>query len=231
MKKSAIIDIIDNDLKEMRSLLDSFRDGNTIPQDFINSLSEKHNGIAKEIALLNYWSVDTQSIKPEQPITSCSQTEQINNEKSEEKEENIISQPKEQVEIQQSQADNNVVEEISEEATPIEPIIEPNIKTIVEPIKTQTESKVNTNYANEVKMYGTPVDDIRKAFGIADRFLFQRELFANSATQFNQVVDSINSLTSFAEAHEYINKAFSWDETDPTVEAFLRAVHRRFINN
>ena len=83
--------------------------------------------------------------------------------------------------------------------------------------------------AMDIANYGTPVDDLIKAIGINDRFLYQRELFKGNKLAFDAAVETVNAATSYNQAYQYLRQSFGWDETDPTVEAFLKAVHRRFL--
>lgn len=83
--------------------------------------------------------------------------------------------------------------------------------------------------ATDIATYGTPVSDITKAIGINDRFLYQRELFKGNKADFDTAIAAINSSSNYNQAYIFLKQSYGWDETDPTVEAFLKAVHRRFI--
>jgi hypothetical protein len=75
---------------------------------------------------------------------------------------------------------------------------------------------------------GTHVEDIRKAIGINDKFLFLRELFGNNSDFMNQTIDELNKLNTFAQAQAFLKSNFSWDMDDETVIAFHAAVRRKF---
>lgn len=79
---------------------------------------------------------------------------------------------------------------------------------------------------NAVK-YGTPVDDIRKAIAIGDRFLFVRELFGGNSELMQKTLDEINGCTSFDEAEALLTK-FGWDTESQSYQLFLTPLHRRF---
>ncbi|MGN0029807.1 MAG: hypothetical protein ACI35Q_08800 [Marinilabiliaceae bacterium] len=83
--------------------------------------------------------------------------------------------------------------------------------------------------ATDIATYGTPVSDITKAIGINDRFLYQRELFKGNKADFDTAIAAINSSSNYNQAYIFLKQSYGWDETDSTVEAFLKAVHRRFI--
>ena len=103
------------------------------------------------------------------------------------------------------------------EETPEEPI------ETIEPIETTppiSEPKAN--------LYGKPVDDIRQAIALGDRFLFQRELFRQNVELMQRTFADINALHSFNEAIAYLDKRFDWDKESNTYALFLTALHRRF---
>lgn len=73
-----------------------------------------------------------------------------------------------------------------------------------------------------------PIDDIRKAITLGDRFLFQRELFAGDGEKMNKTIDALNKLDSLDEALQYIGKKFSWDKETPAFGLFYSILLRRF---
>jgi len=85
-----------------------------------------------------------------------------------------------------------------------------------------------TKEASNPAITGTHVEDIRKAIGINDKFLFLRELFGNNSDFMNQTIDELNKLNTFAQAQAFIKSNFSWDMDDETVIAFHAAVRRKY---
>ncbi len=73
-----------------------------------------------------------------------------------------------------------------------------------------------------------PVEDIRKAISLGDRFLFQRELFAGNGELMNKTIDKLNALSSLEEAQKYISKHFSWDTESQAYELFTNILKRRW---
>ncbi len=73
-----------------------------------------------------------------------------------------------------------------------------------------------------------PIEDIRKAISLGDRFLFQRELFAGNGELMNKTIDKLNTLSSLDEALAYINKNFSWDSESQAYELFVNILRRRY---
>ena len=77
-------------------------------------------------------------------------------------------------------------------------------------------------------LYGKPVDDIRLAISLGDRFLYQRELFGQNAELMQRSLTELNELHSFEEALNYISSHFQWDTESNTYQQFLVTLHRRF---
>lgn len=100
-----------------------------------------------------------------------------------------------------------------------------------EPVKEQAAEEMPAPAAQETpkaNLYGKPVDDIKQAIALGDRFLFQRELFKQNAEQMQRTFVDINALHSFDEAVAYLDKRFDWDKDSGTYALFLTALHRRF---
>ncbi|MBN2742663.1 hypothetical protein LX69_00204 [Breznakibacter xylanolyticus] len=76
---------------------------------------------------------------------------------------------------------------------------------------------------------GARVDDIRKAIGINDRFLFSRELFGSNNSLMEQTILQINGFKTYDEAMQFLIANFNWQSSDSTVMAFMNVVKRRFI--
>lgn len=109
----------------------------------------------------------------------------------------------------------------------LEPLVEPGTPEIPE-IPAEPAQPEPAPAAPAAAKYGTPVDDIRKAISLGDRFLFQRELFAQNGELMQKTLDAINGCQSFDEAVSYIDSKFGWDKESSTYQLFLTPIHRRF---
>lgn len=109
-------------------------------------------------------------------------------------------------------------EEIEEEIE--EPIVEKEVTINIPKTEfvTRNDSIVNSK-----------IDDISKAISLGDRFLFQRELFANNGELMQKTIVHLNSLSSIEEAYTYIQKKFTWDKESATTERFLQLISRRYL--
>ena len=239
MKKNAIIDIIENDLREMQTLLSSFKDSERIPKDFIGLLEQKHAGIGREIALLNYWASENITQEKEVTLTAEVRPTPTTDEPEEPKPQGP--RPRQPRVIKITNVSNpkptirRAAPATAEPTKPVEvkPEPQPEPKTErSEPQQTvqpQPAHKTHAPSAAEITTYGTPVDDIKKAIGFNDRFLYQREIFGGNSMKYDAAIEAINASADYAAAHDYLVREFHLDESQQVVDSFLKAVHRRFL--
>lgn len=114
------------------------------------------------------------------------------------------------------------VEEVKEEPAPAP----------VETIETKAEPVVTLSDAAQTDAVGSVVpklEDIRKGISIADRFLFQRELFGNNGELMGKTIEALNGMKSLDEAMSYIQKNFSgWNKEGNAYELFVNLLKRRY---
>lgn len=117
---------------------------------------------------------------------------------------------------------------ITEEPQP-EPVVEepqPEPELFAEPV--EEPAKEEEPVAPKAVLYGKPVDDIRLAISLGDRFLYQRELFGQNAELMQRTLNDLNGLSSFDAALDYITSHFNWDTESNTYQQFIVTLHRRF---
>lgn len=73
----------------------------------------------------------------------------------------------------------------------------------------------------------TPINSIWDGIGINDRFLFIRELFANSSAKFEATIYALDKLATIQDAVNYLKMNFKWNKTEAS-QKFLVLVKRRF---
>ena len=131
-------------------------------------------------------------------------------------------------------AEPQVVEKVVEKIVekPVEVIKEVVVEkpvAVEEPVvEIKDEPKVQEIASPNAAIYGKPVDDIRQAISLGDRFLYQRELFSQNAELMQKTLTELNKLGSFDEAIAYISERFQWDTESSTYQQFLVTLHRRF---
>lgn len=78
-----------------------------------------------------------------------------------------------------------------------------------------------------------PIADLRKAFGLNERFLYANELFGGDGQEFVQALNELNHLANFNDAMRMIEakyfEAFGWNKEDEYVVSFLEIVERRYL--
>ena len=125
------------------------------------------------------------------------------------------------------------VEELVVEEPKVEPVVEQPAPSAQNLSKADTTSAKPTQPARsaqpqQTSLFGTAVEDIRKAISLGDRFLFQRELFGGNGELMQKTLDEINGLDSLNEAMEYIADTFEWDKESTAVQLFENVLKRRF---
>ncbi len=132
--------------------------------------------------------------------------------------------------LPEPQVVEKVVEKIVEK--PIEIPVSRDIEISKEPESApaiaEPASVVEEQVSPKAAVYGKPVDDIRQAISLGDRFLYQRELFGQNAELMQRTLTEINELKSFDEAMTYIGSRFQWDTESNSYQQFIVSLHRRF---
>ncbi|MBR6354431.1 MAG: hypothetical protein IKS01_01480 [Paludibacteraceae bacterium] len=132
----------------------------------------------------------------------------------------------------------NVPEPVVESEEEPAPVAEPELVAepehgaipapVVEPVVEPAPEPAAPHIPVQTSLFGAPVQDIRKAISLGDRFLFQRELFGGSAERMQKTLDALNALGSFAEAEQYVHANFQWDRKSASYELFIAVLKRRF---
>jgi chromosome segregation ATPase len=119
-------------------------------------------------------------------------------------------------EEQQHEAIMRTIEEFSQEQR------KSTVKQMVKPESVSLADKVSAR----------PLNDIKKAIGINERFLYANVLFNGDMGAFSRAVEELNHLESILDATRLMDEELSvkylWDDEDETVIAFKTLVSRRF---
>jgi len=130
-------------------------------------------------------------------------------------------------------AEKKEVEELEAESDPHEAIL----KTIEDFANRAPVSHIDTDPIGEQRTVAEAagqqhLNDLHKAMGINERFLYTNELFGGSMQAFSQAVEELNHIESKEDANrlmdESLSRRYKWDEESETVEAFRALVARRF---
>lgn len=85
------------------------------------------------------------------------------------------------------------------------------------------------------KLSMSHIDDIRKGLGLNERLFTQKELFGDNSSHFNEVLDTLNKMSTYDEAKTYLLNnvipVYHWDSEGKVKKAatFIKLVKRRFI--
>lgn len=124
---------------------------------------------------------------------------------------------------------------------PIEPpaIQESEIETPPEPeqktdsVSTQPKPKSDQPQTVAERFQRTPIQDLRKAIGINQKYLLMNDLFDGENEAFNEAVDRLNSFASGQEAITYVNAElavkYRWNLEEDLVQNFINLVERRYL--
>ena len=246
MEKEAVINILQNGLKDIDTLLCSFKKDRTIDEVFIDLLANKIDSLKCESELLRRWVTPTAEPEAEptpttaeEPRPSAVETpvaEPVVLEPEPEPEPKVQPEPEPEHQPEpEPEVQPRIEAKAEPEPEPARKAPEPQPKQVPTPKpapapKPAPEPKPAARHnADDIKNFGTPVSDVRKAIGINDRFLFMRELFSGNADEMNATLDAINVLGSYDEAYDMLRSQYGWDETRPEVEHFFRTIKRKFI--
>ena len=138
--------------------------------------------------------------------------------------------------------DNSVKNDISNGHFTESVVAAPNISTakkavVKSPIKPELEALFyDAGQLDDSNRFGNiPVKDVEKSMGINERILTINELFNGDQRQFQEVAQKLNSMASYEEATEFLQKdiaeknEWSSDKKRKKAEIFLNIVRRRYI--
>jgi hypothetical protein len=79
---------------------------------------------------------------------------------------------------------------------------------------------------------GPRIQDLRKAISLNEKYLYVKELFENNTTEFTQVIETLETFHSIAEAREYLENKFInspiWNPDNSYYNDFISLINRRF---
>lgn len=81
----------------------------------------------------------------------------------------------------------------------------------------------------EYKISNSPVDSIKSAIGINDRYQYIRELFEGNGETFSKAVTELDNMNTIQEAVTYLQQNYKWKKNDTSLK-FVNLVKRRFPN-
>ncbi|MGL5689316.1 MAG: hypothetical protein ACRDD8_00740 [Bacteroidales bacterium] len=236
------IDIILDNLDELRALVQAMSEENDIPSILFKFSYEKTNKIEKLLQELQ----ETQSRKEMIEEDSHQQlSTTVDN-----KVETFTSAEKEAVALGVAE------EEIAPEVV-INNLVEPSLITsdniedittqvgVIEELRSSSDSRIaldsyehevlaekfiqkDTNLTLNEKLIQNSKEDIRKSLSLNDRFRFSRELFSNDNVRMEKCFDEINQAIHFSELELQLRNTYKWDKDNEYATEFLALIKKRF---
>lgn len=236
------IDIILDNLDELRALVQAMSEEDDIPSILFKFSYEKTSKIEKLLQDLQ----ETQSRKE--------MIEEINHEQ-------LSTTVDKTVDPELPSVNKKVIEEhpaaeIAPEVV-INNLVEPSLITsdniedittqvgVIEELRSSSDSRIALDsYEHEVlaekfiqkdasltlneKIIQNSAEDIRKSLSLNDRFRFSRELFNNDNVSMEKCFDMINQATHFSELEQELYDTYRWEKDNECVIEFLTLIKKRF---
>ncbi len=235
MEKEALLRIILRDVKELELLITTFIGEDYTSDGYIQLAKNKTQSILDELELISESKKEIHSQSVETPTVKKEETTIVTPKKKEVKE-------IDEKQIKESDAQPITAKEqkptppVAVQETPISPPakqeVKPPSKSVIGEVLGKDNKSLNEQLSAKSSpsesSYQGPISDLKKAIGINDRFLFQRELFNSNAEVYNQVINQINGMHDYESAIAFIKGNFSWNIEDEATTTFLELVKRRF---
>ena len=176
----------------------------------------------------------------EEPVEVEAATQTEEQEKQEEQE-----HQESQEERENQKERENEVEEVDEVESLEEPNeeIEEEVQAVDKPETTQNTSddkeslndkisKLSKSDSLASKLQNQPIQNLKTAIGLNERFLFANELFQGDCAEYQRAIEEFNHLASMDDAvrlieHKY-QPNYKWDFDNHTVQNFIHYLQRRY---
>lgn len=74
----------------------------------------------------------------------------------------------------------------------------------------------------------SPFPPFASEFSINDKYMYIRELFGGSTSEFAKVMDTVDAMADLGDAYDYFLNELGWDADDEHVGSFLSIVAKHF---
>lgn len=246
MDKEILTTLISRDLDDLRKLVDGFLQLPQCPEPLVQLAADKAEILSANLLLLLKKEEEQENPnEPEVEIEFIFEPEEEQNEveQSIECEADGTEEALEHPSVEEPVVEMAVetpAEEVVEPEQPLDDVVEPEqpqedvAETPVEEEKPEPSPRHPIFVDTQDKSLGgaflnRPVEDLKKAISLADRFRFIRELFNGNGELMSTTIDELNALTSFEEVEVYLSKHFpQWDGDNSAVVDFINIVSRKF---
>ncbi len=213
MEYNNTIDILINDINEIKSIISGFKNKTSVPQIEFDLALDKLRKLYDVLLMFNQ-SDNEFNIKEK----SKEEKRDTNKDKKIEKSEEISEIP-----VQIDEIDEEIIPE--EDEVEIETIAD---KFQVSPSRNESMAEKDEKQNVSSRLQSRPIDDIKKAIGINDKFLYTKELFKSNPSLYNQTISALNDAKDFEGVENYLKSNFDWNFEDEVVIDFLEIIKRKF---
>lgn len=235
MEKEALLRIILRDVKELELLITTFIGEDYTSDGYIQLAKNKTQSILDELELISESKKEIHSQPVETPTVKKEETTIVTPKKEEVKEideKQIKESDAQSVTAKEQKPTPPVAVQETPKSPPAKQEVKPPSKSVIGEVLGKDNKSLNEQLSAKSSpsesSYQGPISDLKKAIGINDRFLFQRELFNSNAEVYNQVINQINGMHDYESAIAFIKGNFSWNIEDEATTTFLELVKRRF---
>lgn len=234
MDRKLILQLLLNKTEEIQSLLNHFQNQPDDLEGGMDMLSDRIEGLGKDFDLLKKNSVVEKASKIIPEIK-----EELVSEIKEEAAPIIEKEAAPVIEKEAAPVQQVKIEEVAEaleEAETIEPVVTEEVTSSISNGESKEEESAILNDQLQASASGVlgeqlsthRLKDVQSAIGINDRFLFIRELFNNSAEDYNSAIEFVNQSANYTAVDNWIKTEKDWDPENPTVNQFIEVVKRKF---
>ena len=81
------------------------------------------------------------------------------------------------------------------------------------------------------KLQQKPINELRTAIGINDKFLFVNELFGGSMEKYNRSIENLDDMKTLNGTLIYLNELkveLQWNSSNEAYQKLLNLIHRKF---
>lgn len=239
MNKETLIALIEKDIDELKTLTRGFSELDEFPQPLLDLAASKADSLRNNLLQLPHISADKPTenesiadetvpeIEPEIVPEFASESAPIIDTPTPEPEPQPVAEPEsaETIEPQpELEPDSEATEEPAPASEPHPTVADTLAKkeTVVDEFEKKDDESLAHAIANQ------PIADLKQAISIADRFRFQRELFANNGEAMIKALDALNACTTFAEAEQLLINRLKLPTDNPAAADFIELVRRKF---
>ncbi|MGQ9619356.1 MAG: hypothetical protein ACUVTX_00020 [Bacteroidales bacterium] len=236
MDFNATIEIIIKDLREIRSIIDDFKNYSGVPLLQVELAKAKCKSAEEIISLLKilkqgFESVPQKKIEKrrneEEPLIVISDEEPVAEGEVPEEPKSVSEEKKgtgQQTLWQEKDRANKLPENLKGKKTET-PIFADQFSRKQPTVLDQFGDEKDNGISEIIK--SQPINDIAEAIGINDKFLFIREIFGGDRNSYEEAIIKLNHASSYRDAKAILNSYTSEGEENEVVRQLLDIVKRK----